>query len=87
MCAYRVSIRVGTPPQWVNVFVSTASQETWVVGPGGGCAGSRSFIFFDHLRLISLTILRLIANLGIRDGFRKNDPKWVARSWHVIGDG
>ncbi|MCJ1470921.1 hypothetical protein MMC07_009569 [Pseudocyphellaria aurata] len=35
-----VSIRVGTPPQWVNVFVSTASEETWVVGPGGGCTGS-----------------------------------------------
>lgn len=30
-----VSIRVGTPPQWLNVFPSTASQETWVVGPGG----------------------------------------------------
>lgn len=41
----RVSIRVGTPPQWVNVFVSTASEETWVVGPGGGCTGSMSFRF------------------------------------------
>lgn len=39
----RVSIRVGTPPQWVNVFVSTASEETWVVGTGGGCTGSMSF--------------------------------------------
>lgn len=34
-----VSIRVGSPPQWVNVFVSTSSQETWVVGPGG-CDGT-----------------------------------------------
>ena len=34
-----VSIRVGTPPQWVDVFVSTASQETWVVG-NGGCDGT-----------------------------------------------
>ena len=34
-----VSIQVGTPPQWVNVFVSTASQETWVVGTGG-CDGT-----------------------------------------------
>ena len=34
-----VSIRVGTPPQWVEVFVSTMSQETWVIGPGG-CDGT-----------------------------------------------
>ncbi|KAI9702318.1 MAG: hypothetical protein M1836_000797 [Candelina mexicana] len=31
----RVAIRVGTPPQWVEVFISTASRETWVVGTGG----------------------------------------------------
>ena len=30
---------VGTPAQWIDVFVSTASQETWVVG-SGGCDGS-----------------------------------------------
>ena len=34
-----VSIRVGSPPQWVDLFVSTASQETWVVGTGG-CDGT-----------------------------------------------
>ena len=34
-----ISIRVGTPPQWIDVFVSTASQETWVIGPGG-CDGT-----------------------------------------------
>lgn len=34
-----VSVRVGTPPQWVDLFVSTASQETWVVG-SGGCDGT-----------------------------------------------
>lgn len=34
-----VSIRVGTPPQWVDLFVSTASQETWVIG-NGGCDGT-----------------------------------------------
>lgn len=34
-----VSIRVGTPPQWIDVLVSTASQETWAVG-GGGCDGT-----------------------------------------------
>ena len=35
-----VSIRVGSPPQWVDVLVSTASQETWVIGPTG-CDGSQ----------------------------------------------
>lgn len=30
-----VSIRVGTPPQWVDVMVSTLSSEIWVIGPGG----------------------------------------------------
>ncbi|KAH8651561.1 aspartic peptidase domain-containing protein [Tricladium varicosporioides] len=34
-----VSIRVGTPPQWVDVMVNTVSSETWVVGPGG-CSGN-----------------------------------------------
>ncbi len=34
-----VSVRVGTPPQWVDLFVSTASQETWVIG-NGGCDGT-----------------------------------------------
>lgn len=34
-----VSIRVGSPPQWVNVLISTSSEETWVVGPGG-CDGT-----------------------------------------------
>ncbi|KAG8527647.1 uncharacterized protein KY384_007800 [Bacidia gigantensis] len=34
-----LSIRVGTPPQGVDVFISTASQETWVVGTSG-CDGS-----------------------------------------------
>ena len=33
-----VSVRVGTPPQWVNLFVSTAGQETLLVGEGG-CGG------------------------------------------------
>ena len=34
-----VSIEVGSPPQWVDLLVSTTSQETWVVGEGG-CDGS-----------------------------------------------
>ncbi|KAF4626752.1 hypothetical protein G7Y89_g11405 [Cudoniella acicularis] len=36
-----ISIRVGTPPQWVDVMVNTVSSETWVVGPGG-CVGNNS---------------------------------------------
>ncbi|KAH8808916.1 aspartic peptidase domain-containing protein [Xylogone sp. PMI_703] len=34
-----VSLRVGTPPQWVDLMVSTASAEIWVVGTGG-CKGN-----------------------------------------------
>ena len=30
-----VSLRLGSSPQWINVFVSTAGQETLVVGPAG----------------------------------------------------
>lgn len=46
-----VSIRIGTPPVWVDVLVSTAGQETVVVGPGGcypsddECARRRGGIF------------------------------------------
>ncbi|TVY92692.1 Candidapepsin [Lachnellula willkommii] len=36
-----ISIRVGTPPQWVDVMVNTVSSETWVVGPAG-CSGDNS---------------------------------------------
>ena len=35
----RVNIRVGSPPQWVSVFPSTKSEETWVIGRAG-CDGS-----------------------------------------------
>lgn len=34
-----VTIRVGTPPQWVYVLPNTMSQETWIISPGG-CDGS-----------------------------------------------
>lgn len=37
-----VTIRVGSPPQWLNVLVSTQSRETWVVGIGG-CDRSETF--------------------------------------------
>ncbi|RFU30155.1 hypothetical protein B7463_g6169, partial [Scytalidium lignicola] len=30
-----VSLRVGSPPQWVDVMVSTVSAEAWVIGTGG----------------------------------------------------
>lgn len=33
-----ISIRVGSPQQWVDVMVSTASSETWVISPFG-CGG------------------------------------------------
>ena len=34
-----ISIRVGTPEQYVSVLPSTLGQETWVVGPAG-CDGT-----------------------------------------------
>ncbi|OAP65739.1 hypothetical protein AYL99_01711 [Fonsecaea erecta] len=34
-----ISIRVGSPEQYLSVFPSTLSQETWVVGPAG-CDGT-----------------------------------------------
>lgn len=34
-----VSIRVGTPQQYLSLLPSTLSQETWVVGPAG-CDGT-----------------------------------------------
>ncbi|CAG8977976.1 hypothetical protein HYALB_00001857 [Hymenoscyphus albidus] len=30
-----ISLRVGTPQQWVDVMVDTVSSETWLIGPGG----------------------------------------------------
>ncbi|KAL7273148.1 hypothetical protein RUND412_004007 [Rhizina undulata] len=35
-----VSMRVGTPTQWVNVLVATGSSQTWVIGPGGCLLGN-----------------------------------------------
>ncbi|KAI1934773.1 hypothetical protein LOZ66_005628 [Ophidiomyces ophidiicola] len=34
-----VAIRVGSPPQWINVFPNTGSSETWVIGRAG-CDGT-----------------------------------------------
>ncbi|EKD17431.1 uncharacterized protein L3040_005033 [Drepanopeziza brunnea f. sp. 'multigermtubi'] len=40
-----VSLRVGTPQQWIDVMVSTASSETWVVGDGGCGPGDTQCVF------------------------------------------
>ena len=47
-----ISIRVGSPEQWVSVLPSTLSQETWVIGPGGcdgtaTCQDIRGGIFYS----------------------------------------
>lgn len=48
-----ISIRVGSPEQWLSVLPSTLSQETWIIGPGG-CDGSstcqsvRGGIFYSN---------------------------------------
>lgn len=83
----RVSIRVGTPPQWVDVFVSTASGETWVIGPGGGCDGSMSFTFFfiAFVRLRSsipdvLSSVRLSVLGGGARGFENKSRRYCAHN-------
>ena len=38
-----VSLRVGTPPVWVDLFVSTVGQDTLVVG-ADGCDGSQTCV-------------------------------------------
>ncbi|KAI9730335.1 MAG: hypothetical protein M1834_005845 [Cirrosporium novae-zelandiae] len=48
-----VNIRVGYPPQWVSVFPSTSSDETWVIGPGGcdgttTCRDKRGGLFYSN---------------------------------------
>jgi hypothetical protein len=46
-----VTIRVGSPPQWLSVYPNTAGQETWVIGPSGCdgtsiCAQKRGGLFY-----------------------------------------
>lgn len=48
-----VTIRVGTPEQWLSAFPSTLSQETWVIGPDGCdgtdiCQQKRGGLFFAN---------------------------------------
>ncbi len=40
-----ISIRVGSPQQWVDVMASTVSSETWVVG-AAGCQSGSKFLWF-----------------------------------------
>ena len=60
----RVSLMVGTPAQWIDVFVSTASQETWVVGTGG-CDSSE----FPSIALISLETTMIWAVVRVSESF------------------
>ena len=48
-----ISIRVGSPEQWLSVYPSTVSQETWVIGPDGcdgttTCESIRGGIFYSN---------------------------------------
>jgi Eukaryotic aspartyl protease len=48
-----IALRVGTPPQYTRVYISTASQQTWVIDPFAcsnsknvaTCAESRGMLF------------------------------------------
>jgi hypothetical protein len=59
-----ISIRVGTPPQWVDVMVSTVSSETWVVGPYG-CDNSKLDPFCAGEIAVELFVLRGFGKMGI----------------------
>jgi hypothetical protein len=53
-----VSIRVGTPQQWIDVMVSTVSSETWVVGdggcgPGGEWSSAPSVVLYERQPLLA----------------------------------
>lgn len=43
-----ISLRVGTPPQWIDVMVSTVSSETWIVGTGA-CKLTGLYLLFLSL--------------------------------------
>ncbi|KAE8440591.1 hypothetical protein EG329_007049 [Mollisiaceae sp. DMI_Dod_QoI] len=51
-----ISLRVGTPQQWIDVMVSTVSSENWVVGTGACaandslCVTSRGGHLYDPLK-------------------------------------
>lgn len=73
------TLRVGTPEQFVRVFLSTASYQTWVVLPQGceaaadpkACANARGWIFdssasstFDRIGIYDLWIEQNIGYSG-----------------------
>jgi hypothetical protein len=48
-----ITIRVGTPEQWLSVLPSTLSQETWLVGPAAcdgtlACTTARGGLFYSN---------------------------------------
>lgn len=48
-----VTIRVGTPEQWISVMPSTLSQETWLMGAGAcdgtvACSTARGGLFYSN---------------------------------------
>ena len=56
-----VTIRVGTPPQWLSVYPNTAGQEIWVIGRDGcdgtsTCAEERGGLFYRGQSLTWSTI-------------------------------
>ncbi len=51
-----ISIRVGSPQQWVDVMASTVSSETWVVGAAGCQSGSKFLWFRPSLAPISFHV-------------------------------
>lgn len=53
----RVNIRVGSPPQWLSVLVSTAGQDTLVIGTGG-CMASKCFSIWSWKIALSSSQLR-----------------------------
>ncbi|MCJ1378580.1 hypothetical protein MMC17_001679 [Xylographa soralifera] len=59
-----VAIRVGNPPQWLNVFPSTASQETWVIGQDGCGESGPSVCSADRGGLFSVNASSSWQNVG-----------------------
>lgn len=58
---YRVSVRVGSPPQGLSLLVSTAGQETLVVG-AGGCNAGKYRGYGIHYVVLD-TFLRIDSNM------------------------
>ena len=59
-----ITIRVGDPPQWLNVLPSTASQETWVIGQEGCGDSGPSICSTDRGGLFSVNSSTSWENVG-----------------------